>query len=106
MQPQGHVQVLLNIIDFGMNLQEAGDAARFRHTGSTQPDYGVMTSGGTVHLESGITAQVLRELLSKGHRVTPTRGGYGGYQGIWIDHERGILIGATESRKDGCAIGY
>lgn len=106
MQPQGHVQVLLNIIDFGMNIQEAGDAARFRHTGSSQPDFGVMTDGGRVNLESGIVPQVVRELMGKGHRIAGARGGFGGYQGIWIDHERGILIGATESRKDGCAVGY
>jgi gamma-glutamyltranspeptidase/glutathione hydrolase len=106
MQPQGHVQVLLNIIDFGMNIQEAGDASRFRHSGSSQPDYGKMTDGGRVHLESGITPQVVRELMEKGHRITGDRGGFGGYQGIWIDHNRGILLGASESRKDGCAIGY
>ncbi len=106
MQPQGHIQVLLNIIDFGMNIQEAGDAARFRHIGSSQPDYGKMTDGGSVRLESGVTPQVVRELMGKGHRVIASRGGFGGYQGIWIDHKRGILIGATESRKDGCAIGY
>ena len=106
MQPQGHIQVLLNIIDFNMNIQEAGDAARFRHIGSSQPDYGKMTNEGEVHLESGVTPQVVRELMAKGHRVIASRGGFGGYQGIWIDHKRGILIGATESRKDGCAIGY
>lgn len=106
MQPQGHVQVLLNILEFGMNIQEAGDAARFRHSGSSQPDYGQMTDGGELHLESGITAQVIRELLGMGHKVSFQRGGYGGYQGIWIDHIRGILFGASESRKDGCAIGY
>ena len=106
MQPQGHVQILLNIIDFGMNIQEAGDAARFRHSGSSQPDYGVMTDGGVVYLEKGVTPQVIRELLAKGHKILKTRGGFGGYQGIWIDKKKGILIGASESRKDGCAIGY
>ena len=106
MQPQGHVQVLLNILEFGMNIQEAGDAARFRHGGSSQPDYGVMTDGGVLYLESGITPEVIRELMAKGHNVSKTTGGFGGYQGIWIDAERGILIGASESRKDGCAIGY
>lgn len=106
MQPQGHVQVLLNIIDFGMNIQEAGDAARFRHSGSSQPDYGKMTDGGEVHLESGIASQVIRELMEKGHTITGDIGGFGGYQGIWIDHKRGILLGASESRKDGCALGY
>ena len=106
MQPQGHVQVLLNIIEFGMSIQEAGDASRFRHSGSSQPDFGQMTDGGQVHLESGVTPQVIRDLMAKGHTITGSRGGFGGYQGIWIDHLRGILIGASESRKDGCAIGY
>lgn len=106
MQPQGHVQVLLNIIDFGMNIQEAGDAPRFRHSGSSQPNGGIMKDGGVVYLESGISSQVIRGLLAKGHKVSKTRGGFGGYQGIWIDTKRGILIGASESRKDGCAIGY
>ncbi len=106
MQPQGHVQVFLNIIEFGMNLQEAGDAARFRHTGSSQPDGGTMSDGGRVNLESGVTQQVVRDLLGKGHRITDARGGFGGYQGILIDHVRGILFGASESRKDGHAVGY
>lgn len=106
MQPQGHVQVLLNIIEFGMNIQEAGDAPRFRHGGSSQPDHGKMTDGGTVFLESGITQQDIRGLMERGHNIQFSRGAYGGYQGIWIDHARRILIGASESRKDGCAIGY
>jgi len=106
MQPQGHVQVLLNILLFGMNVQEAGDAPRFRHSGSSQPDYGVMRDGGIVHLESGIPYDVVRSLMGKGHRVEFSRGGYGGYQGIWIDWKRGVLLGGSESRKDGCAIGY
>ncbi|MCX6582577.1 MAG: gamma-glutamyltransferase [Candidatus Aminicenantes bacterium] len=106
MQPQGHIQVLLNIIDFGMNIQEAGDAARFYHTGSSEPDYGTMTDGGELHLESGVVPEVVRTLMGKGHQIVGDRGGYGGYQGIWIDHERGVLIGASESRKDGCAVGY
>ncbi len=106
MQPQGHVQVLLNIIEFGMNIQEAGDAPRFRHTGSSQPDGGIMKDGGIVYLESGIQAEVIRNLISRGHRIGFTRGGFGGYQGIWIDSKRKVLIGATESRKDGCAVGY
>jgi gamma-glutamyltranspeptidase/glutathione hydrolase len=106
MQPQRHIQLLLNILDFGMNLQEAGDAPRFRHIDSSQPDYGKMTNEGKVRLESGVTPQVVRELMGKGHRIIASRGGFGGYQGIWIDHKRDIFIGATESRKDGCAIGY
>ena len=106
MQPQGHVQVLLNIIDFGMGIQEAGDAPRFRHSGSSQPSGGTMRDGGTVLLESGISPQVIQELQGLGHQISKARGGYGGYQGIWIDYRRGILLGASESRKDGCAIGY
>jgi len=106
MQPQGHVQVLCNILDFGMNIQEAGDASRFRHGGSSQPDGGGMTDGGNVYLESGLSPEVMRDLVSRGHRISFTQGGFGGYQGIWMDHRRGILLGASESRKDGCAIGY
>ena len=106
MQPQGHVQILCNIIDFGMNIQEAGDAPRFRHIGSSQPNGGKMENGGIVYLESGISPEVIRELIRKGHRVAYAIGVFGGYQGIWIDTKRGILIGASESRKDGCAIGY
>ncbi len=106
MQPQGHVQVLLNLLVFGMNIQEAGDAARFRHGGSSQPDSGVMKDGGTLFLESGIMPGVLRDLISLGHKIGSSRGGYGGYQGIWIDWKRGVLIGGSESRKDGEAIGY
>jgi len=106
MQPQGHVQVLLNIIDFGMGIQEAGDAPRFQHVGSSSPDIGHMTDGGEVELESGILPQIIRELMSKGHTIKHGFGGFGGYQGIWIDFKRGILIGGSESRNDGCAIGY
>ncbi len=106
MQPQGHVQVLCNILDFGMNIQEAGDAPRFRHGGSSQPSGGHMKDGGVVYLESGIPAEVHRELMKRGHHLAGTVGGFGGYQGIWRDPVTGILAGATESRKDGCAIGF
>lgn len=106
MQPQGHVQVLCNILDFGMNIQEAGDVPRFRHGGSSQPSGGDMSSGGFVYLESGIPAETCRGLMKRGHRFVGTVGGFGGYQGIWRDPDTGVLAGATESRKDGCAIGY
>jgi gamma-glutamyltranspeptidase/glutathione hydrolase len=106
MQPQGHVQILCNIIDFGMNLQEAGDAPRFRHAGSSEPDGSAMQDGGTVFLESGISAEAIRDLLRLGHTVSKSASEFGGYQGIWLDLERRVLIGASESRKDGCAIGY
>ncbi|MBD3180460.1 MAG: gamma-glutamyltransferase [Candidatus Latescibacteria bacterium] len=106
MQPQGHVQILCNIIDFGMGVQEAGDAPRFRHIGSSQPTGEVMEDGGRVALESGIPPEVIRELISMGHRVVKSNGGFGGYQGIWYHRENDLLHGGTESRKDGCAAGY
>ncbi|UCH33497.1 MAG: gamma-glutamyltransferase [Armatimonadota bacterium] len=106
MQPQGHMQVLCNLIDHGMNVQEAGDAARFRHSGSAQPTGGDMTTGGQVTVESGVPAAVCEALKEKGHNVSVKAGGYGGYQGILVDPETGVLHGATEARKDGCAVGY
>lgn len=106
MQPQGHVQVLCNWIDFGMNIQMAGDAARIRHDGSATPT-GIPEeqAGGKVFLESGIPPATAEALQAKGHQVG-TGGSYGGYQGILIDWERGVLHGATEARKDGAAWGY
>lgn len=106
MQPQGHVQVLMNWIDFGMNIQMAGDAARIRHDGSATPT-GIPEeeAGGTVFLESGFPAATVEALQSKGH-ATSVGGSFGGYQGILIDWQRGILQGATEARKDGAALGY
>ena len=106
MQPQGHVQVLVNLIDFGMDLQEAGDAARYHHTGSSEPTGTLMTTGGTLALESGVPADVRRELLKRGHRLTDRLDIFGGYQAGARDAATGVLSGATESRKDGCAIGY
>ena len=106
MQPQGHVQILVNMIDFGMNLQEAGDAPRIRHGGSSQPTGGEMLDGGTVYLESGIDYEVIRELVKMGHRIQFDIGGYGGYQAILFDEENGVYYGASESRKDGQAAGY
>jgi gamma-glutamyltranspeptidase/glutathione hydrolase len=106
MQPQGHVQVLVNLIDFGMNLQEAGDAARYYHGGSSEPTGTLMTSGGVLSLEAGVSAQIRRDLAKLGHRVAETVGRYGGYQAIARDPATGVYSGATESRKDGCALGY
>ena len=107
MQPQGHVQIVLNLVDFGMNLQEAGDAARFHHTGSSEPTGTVMTDGGVVHLESGVPFEVRRDLTRRGHRIQETNPAvFGGYQAIRRDPETGVLSGATESRKDGMAAGY
>jgi gamma-glutamyltranspeptidase/glutathione hydrolase len=106
MQPQGHVQVLVNVIDFGMDLQEAGDAARYYHTGSSEPTGTLMTTGGALALESGVPAEVRRELVKMGHRVADRVGIFGGYQAVARDPATGVLSGATESRKDGCAMGY
>lgn len=106
MQPQGHAQIIINMVDFGMNLQAAGDAARIRHDGSSQPTGSVMTDGGTVHVESGIGQTTRDALEALGHKVNVSGGGYGGYQAIMIDHEEGVYYGASESRKDGHAAGY
>ena len=106
MQPQGHVQILCNIIDFGMNVQEAGDAARWYHTGSSEPFGPHMSDGGKVSLEGGVAEQVVRELIQLGHTVQPQIGPYGGYQAILWDAATGTYHGASESRKDGYAAGY
>ena len=106
MQPQGHVQVLCNLIDFGMGLQEAGDAARFHHYGSSEPTGQRMTKGGWLALESNISMEAQRGLALRGHRIRFKTGGFGGYQAIRYDAKRDIYIGASESRKDGQAAGY
>lgn len=105
-QPQGHVQIVMNLIDFQMNLQEAGDAPRILHDGSSEPTGERMTDGGRVFLESGYPQETLRELVQRGHTVGTNVGDFGGYQAILWDRARGVYIGASESRKDGCAIGY
>jgi gamma-glutamyltranspeptidase/glutathione hydrolase len=106
MQPQGHAQIVVNLIDFGMNLQEAGDAPRIRHGGSSQPTGEKMTDGGIVYLESGVPYETIRELTRMGHTVQFDIGGYGGYQAIMWDEKNGVYYGASESRKDGQAAGY
>jgi gamma-glutamyltranspeptidase/glutathione hydrolase len=106
MQPQGHVQMVVNLIDFGMNLQEAGDAPRICHEGSSEPTGETMTDGGVVYLESGIPYETIRQLLGKGHLVQYTNGIYGGYQAIKWDAKNSVYFGASESRKDGQAAGY
>ena len=107
MQPQGHVQIMVNLVDFGMDLQEAGDAARFHHTDSSEPTGTLMTNGGVVHLESGVSAEIKRELVRRGHRIQETTPVvFGGYQAIRRNPETGVYAGATESRKDGMAAGY
>ncbi|WP_448480043.1 gamma-glutamyltransferase [Pseudoxanthomonas mexicana] len=108
MQPQGHVQIVMNLIDFGMTLQEAGDAPRIQHDGSTEPvgSATAMTDGGVVQLESGYPYETIRALMDKGHHVEWALGPYGGYQAIKRDPETGVYYGASESRKDGQAAGY
>jgi gamma-glutamyltranspeptidase/glutathione hydrolase len=106
MQPQGHVQIIMNIVDFGMNLQAAGDAPRVRHGGSSQPTGQRMTDGGTVYLETGFPRETLRSLEAMGHRLAEGDGSFGGYQAIMVDAEHGVYVGASESRKDGHAAGY
>lgn len=106
MQPQGHAQIVMNLIDFGMNLQEAGDAPRIQHGGSSQPTGEEMTNGGILYLETGINYEVIRELAKMGHKVQFNIGGYGGYQAIMWDNENKVYYGASESRKDGQAAGY
>ena len=105
-QPQGHVQILMNLIDFGMNLQEAGDAPRISHGGSSQPTGTVMTDGGLISLESGFDPAVIEKLRALGHTIGDARGIFGGYQAIRRDAANGVYAGASESRKDGHAAGY
>jgi gamma-glutamyltranspeptidase / glutathione hydrolase len=108
MQPQGHVQVLTNQIDFGLNLQEAGDASRWQHEGDNEPTGEKMDKGGYVQVESGVPYETVRELHEKGHDVRFDVGGYGGYQAIKVEMHDGrrVYVGASESRKDGMAAGY
>ena len=107
MQPQGHVQVLVNQIDFGMNLQEAGDAPRIYHTGSSEPSGIRMTDGGVSNLENGFSEKTLAGLRDLGHRLGKTStAAFGGYQAIRREASNGVYYGATESRKDGLAAGY
>ncbi len=105
-QPQGHAQIVINLVDFGMNFQEAGDAPRVVHSGSSQPTGERMTDGGVVHLETGFGWESIRRLLRRGHRVDYALGVYGGYQGIGYDAAHDLYYGASESRKDGQAAGY
>ncbi len=106
MQPQGHAQVIVNMVDFGMNLQEAGDAARINHTGSSRPTGTTMTDGGVVHMEKSFSKETRKELQALGHKLGESNGSFGGYQAIMRDHGEGVYYGASEVRKDGQAAGY
>lgn len=105
-QPQMHAQILINMIDFGMNLQEAGDAPRILHSGSSEPTDQKMTDGGYISLESGYSTKVRRDLVQMGHVLRDVSGSYGGYQAILRDPKTGVYYGASETRKDGHAAGY
>jgi gamma-glutamyltranspeptidase/glutathione hydrolase len=105
-QPQAHAQIVMNLVDFGMNLQEAGDAPRMVHDGSSEPTGEKMTDGGVVHLESTFDYETIRELVKRGHTIQFDVGSYGGYQAIRYDAENDVYFGASESRKDGQAAGY
>ncbi len=109
MQPQGHVQIVVNMVDYGMNLQEAGDAARWQHLGNTEPTDGTdlyLNNGGYTEVERGIPYQSIQTLMQKGHDIRYGLGGFGGYQAIMKDPKTGVYYGASESRKDGQAAGY
>jgi gamma-glutamyltranspeptidase / glutathione hydrolase len=106
MQAQGHAQVLVNIIDHGMDVQSAGDAPRFYHSGSSRPTGVQAKDGGIVALESEIGPEVRKALEAKGHRIAPGSGSFGGYQAIRIDLDNGVFIGGSDPRKDGQAMGY
>jgi len=106
MQPQGHAQIVINLIDFEMNLQEAGDAPRMQHNGSSEPTGEKMIDGGQLVLESGFDYETIRALMRKGHKVGFELGSYGGYQAIMWDEINKVYFGASESRKDGQAAGY
>ncbi len=106
MQPQAHAQIIVNLVDFKMNLQEAGDAPRIRHDGSSEPTGEQMRDGGQVFVEQGFSSETLRALAKKGHKVSYGDGGFGGYQAIARDQQSGVYRGASESRKDGHAAGF
>jgi gamma-glutamyltranspeptidase/glutathione hydrolase len=105
-QPQMHAQIIINMIDFGMNIQEAGDAPRILHSGSSTPEGDIMTDGGYISLESGFSQKTRRELMKKGHVLRDVNGAFGGYQAILFDQKHQVYYGASESRKDGQAAGY
>ncbi len=105
-QPMGHTQIVMNLVDFGMNIQEAGDTPRWDHTGGAGPLGEVTKNSGTIRVESGIPYSTLRGLMDKGHNIGIARGIYGGYQAILWDTENKVYHGASESRKDGQAAGY
>ena len=106
MQPQAHVQVLSNLIDFGMNVQDAGDAARWRHYGNAEPTGEPSQGIGKVEMESGFDPAVKAELARRGYTIEAGTGNFGGYEAILFDARQRVYWGATEMRKDGEVVGY
>jgi len=110
LQPQAHVQIVANMVDFGMNVQQAGDAARFVHQTASQPTGGKMTDGGKLSLEAGVSEEIVAELRKRGHTVSHGErayaGSYGGYQAVWRDPKNGVYWGGTEMRFDGASASY
>jgi len=107
MQPQGQVETLINLIDFGMNVQEAGEAPRVEHVGSATPT-GIpgKPNGGTVRAEVGLDDAIVTSLRKLGHKIERVRTNGGGYQAILINPDAQVLQGGSEPRKDGAAVGY
>lgn len=105
-QPQGHVQVVMNLVDFGLSPQQAGEQPRAQHSESSTPTGRKMTGGGLVGLEAGFPAAIRRQLAELGHEVQPGAGVFGGYQGIWREEDPRRYFGGSDPRKDGCAIGF
>jgi len=105
-QPQGHVQVLMNVINFGMSPQQAGEQPRVQHFESSTPTGNKMVGGGSVGFERHIADEVKQKLADMGHKMRKGVGAFGGYQGIWRKDEPRRYFGASDPRKDGCAIGY
>ncbi len=105
-QPQGHVQVLMNLLDFGMSPQQAGEQPRIEHVESSTPTGRKMAGGGSVSFERGIPDDVKANLSSMGHKLNSRLGAFGGYQGIWRRENPRRYFGGSDPRKDGCAIGY
>jgi gamma-glutamyltranspeptidase/glutathione hydrolase len=105
MQPQGHVQIIVNLVDYGLDLQAAGDAARYRHYGSAEPTGKAPDGVGHVAIENGVPPEVQAELTRRGRRLVPADGSFGGYQAV-MRNENGLYEAATELRKDGAADAY
>jgi gamma-glutamyltranspeptidase/glutathione hydrolase len=106
-QPLGHTEILMNMIDFGMNGQEAGDAPRIDHAGSSEPTGEKSEGSGMIYLESGFPFETIRQLMDMGHKIGYQQpGSYGGYQSIRFDPKQKVYFGASESRKDGMAAGW